>query len=722
MMRAPAWLASIVRMVRLQNAMMVLCAVLVSAYGASMCASIHHAYRQTIDDAAATLESIARSSEVDTNRSIFTIDASLLGVERMLETLLPQTPLDDPAVTALLHQFEDQTLVVSDILILDNKGHLLNKVRWSAKPELDYSTRPFFTAHQPGGEPSLFIGRPRLSEATGVWSVMMSRPLRRQNHLVGVIAGEVPITVFTDFYNSVVANGGVRVKLLLDDGTLVASEPEQNELIGHESPGAAMLLAAAGDGRSGVLGDAPADAGQPDLISFMHVPARPLILVASRSRGAILGQWRSDSASSVIAFVLFAVTAGGLTWLMVRAAERQQQATTRLQAGEERLQRQSDLLQSTLENMDEGLSVFDNGGRLVAWNAKFVELLDLPWEPTTETNLREILATQTERGDFGPVDLTPVDPATEVSRRFERFFRDVPLVRERLTRAGRALQIRRRAMPGGAVVSLYSDITERKAADTKMAQAWAQAELANRSKTDFLANMSHELRTPLNAIIGFSEILSGEHLGQLKNARYLEYAHDIHTSGQHLLSIINDVLDMSKIEAGKLDIVEEEIHVGSLLSASVRMVRERARKQGIELVCKVANPDHVVVGDERAVKQCLLNLMSNAIKFSPAGGTIRIEASTDAEGRSVLTIADEGIGMTAEELERSLQPFGQAHASTTRTYGGTGLGLPITQGLIEAHGGVMSIDSSLGKGTCVTITLPAERTRSAADGRFALRA
>ncbi|HXO00939.1 MAG TPA: ATP-binding protein [Stellaceae bacterium] len=716
-MRAPPWLLGIARMVRLQNAMMVLCAVVVSAYGASMYASIHRAYQQTLDDATATLESIARSSEVGTNRSIFAIDATLLGVERLLETFLPQAPLDDYAVKKLLNQFDDQTLVVRDLLILDNSGHLRNKAGWTADADQDYSNRPFFTVHQSGGLQSLYIGRPRRSASTGSWSVMMSRPLIRHDETVGVIAAEVPITVFTDIYNSIVANSGVSVSLLLDDGTLVASEPHHDELIGHEFPDAPIVLAASGNRRFGVLGNSPADDASPRLVSFAQVAARPMILVASRSRSDILGQWRSDSVGSVVTFILFAVTAGCLTWLMVRAVERQQKAAAGLRAGEERLRRQSNLLQSTLENMGEGLSVFDSGGRLLAWNAKFLELLDLPMEPTTETNLRDILALQSLRGDFGPVD-----PSTEVPDRFARFFRDLPLVRERLTGAGRALQLRRRAMPDGAVVTLYSDITERRAAETKMAQAWAQADLANRAKTDFLANMSHELRTPLNAIIGFSEILSRQHLGRLENPRYLEYAHDIHSSGQHLLSIINDVLDMSKIEAGKLDIHDEEISVRSLLGGALRMVRERAREQRVEIACEVVDPDHVIVGDERALKQCLLNLLSNAIKFSEPGRTITITASIDAVGRSLLTIADQGIGMSDAELERALQPFGQANTSTTRAYGGTGLGLPITQGLVEAHGGTMSITSSPGQGTRVSVILPAERTRSIAPGQIALRA
>jgi signal transduction histidine kinase len=714
-MQRPTWLFGVTRHVRLQNAMIVLCTILVSAYGASMYGSLHRAYNRAVDDATATLESIARSSEVGTNRTIFQIDATLLGVARMVETMLPNTSLDDRKVRQLLSQVNDQTLVLRDMLIVDNQGRLINNAVSTNTPQRNYATQSWFVAHQKDGLPSLFIGRPERSRATGGWSIMMSRPMMRDDMIVGVIAAEVPISVFTDFYSSVVANSSVRINLLADDGTLMASEPHQEEAIGRPFPNVAPLLAAAGKSRTGVV-HSQEEVGTDDLAIFQRIPERPLILTASRSRDDILRQWRSECTASLIAFVLFAVTAGCLTWLMVRALDRQQQAAAEIRAGEERLKRQSDLLQSTLENMGEGLSVFDRHGHLMAWNARFVEMLELPAELSGETTLRDIHRLQSARGDFGPVE-----SEAELEDRFESFFRDVPYIRERLTRKGHTLQIRRRAMPGGAVVSLYSDITERKAAEVKMAQAWGQAELANRAKGDFLANMSHELRTPLNAIIGFSEILSGEHLGPLKNERYLEYAGDIHSSGLHLLSIINDVLDMSKIEAGKLDIHEEEVEVRQLLASSVRMVRERARKQQIDLVCHADDPEHAIFADERAMKQCLLNLLSNAVKFSKTGGRVTVEAKIDTVGQTVLTIADEGIGMTQEEQERALQPFGQAHSSTTRTYGGTGLGLPITQGLVEAHGGTLAIVSHPGKGTSVSITLPADRTRTTA-GQVALRA
>jgi signal transduction histidine kinase len=362
------------------------------------------------------------------------------------------------------------------------------------------------------------------------------------------------------------------------------------------------------------------------------------------------------------------------------------------------------LLQSTLENIGEGLSVFDSRGRLIAWNSRFCELLELPPDLTVGAPLRDILMLQTVRGDFGRDD-----PSVEVAKRLEWFYRDVPTTKERVTPQGRILQIRRRAMPDGSVVSVYSDITDLKASERKLIQARSQAEMANHAKSEFLANMSHELRTPLNAIIGFSEIIAHELFGPLGNEKYLDYMKDIHQSSLHLLSIINDVLDMSKIEAGKLELSKEPLNIRHLIGEVIRMMRERADSRGIGLVTKLSGEEVEIWADERAMKQIFLNLLSNAIKFSRDGGEVCIRVISDEPGLAVVEFEDHGIGMNEEELERALQPFGQAKPSTTRNYGGTGLGLPITKGLIEAHGGKLAIESRAGQGTIARISLPTER-------------
>ncbi len=395
-------------------------------------------------------------------------------------------------------------------------------------------------------------------------------------------------------------------------------------------------------------------------------------------------------------------------WLSARSLGRQQLAAARLLRTKLRLERQNSLLQSTLENIGEGLSVFDGRGRLIAWNSRFCELLDLPADLGTDATLHDILMLQAVRGDFGEGE-----PEGEVARRLDLFYRDVPTIKERITPAGRLLQIRRRAMPNGAVVSVYSDVTDIKASERKLIEARSQAELANRAKGDFLANMSHELRTPLNAIIGFSEVISNELFGPILNEKYLEYITDIHASSLHLLSIINDVLDMSKIEAGKVELAKELVPIQSLIREVMRMVHERAQSRDIELTSQMSEQEVDIWADERSMKQIFLNLLSNAIKFSREGGTVCVRAIADRSDVAVFEIEDHGIGMNEEEQERALQPFGQAQPATTRTYGGTGLGLPITKGLVEAHGGTLTITSRAGVGTTVRIVLPKELKRVA---------
>jgi len=261
--------------------------------------------------------------------------------------------------------------------------------------------------------------------------------------------------------------------------------------------------------------------------------------------------------------------------------------------------------------------------------------------------------------------------------------------------------------PFGVVVSL-ADVTEQRASEEDLRRAKDEAETANRTKSAFLANMSHELRTPLNAIIGFAEIMRDELLGPLGAGHYREYASDIHQSGKHLLDLINDILDLSKVEAGRLELHEEDCDVPELLAASLRLMNERAHASDLRIEQRFPARLPLLHADARSLKQILLNLVSNAIKFTPSGGRIVISAEADADAFR-LTIADSGIGMTADGVKKALEAFGQVDSSLSRRYEGTGLGLPLTRALVELHGGRLEIESALGEGTRVTAVFPGER-------------
>ncbi len=246
------------------------------------------------------------------------------------------------------------------------------------------------------------------------------------------------------------------------------------------------------------------------------------------------------------------------------------------------------------------------------------------------------------------------------------------------------------------------------------------AESANRSKSRFLAVMSHELRTPLNAIIGFSDLIRSQSVGPIFPEKYREYAEDIHVSGQNLLAVINDILDMAKIEDGKMVLFEEPIDLDEQITAAMRFVSERARQGRVSLQREMPAGLPPLYADQRSIRHILLNLMSNAIKFTPAGGRVTVRAARARDGGLDLAVADNGIGMSPEDLAIALTPFGQVANEYTRRHDGTGLGLPLVKSLSELHGAAVHIESTLGVGTSVRIAFPAERVLETTGLRVAV--
>ncbi|MBY0431356.1 MAG: hypothetical protein K2Q10_09170, partial [Rhodospirillales bacterium] len=271
--------------------------------------------------------------------------------------------------------------------------------------------------------------------------------------------------------------------------------------------------------------------------------------------------------------------------------------------------------------------------------------------------------------------------------------------------------------------AMFTDITERRLTEANLELsarqvaeknvllnvALARANEANRAKSEFLANMSHELRTPLNAIIGFSEIMSQEMFGPLGNPQYLEYSQHIQDSGVHLLAVINDILDISKIEAGEVTLEDDDVDLSSLIDETVRLVSQRAERARQILDIRVEQGLPHLRGDARRVKQALLNIISNAVKFTPDGGRIAVDARCAHDGGLLVAVEDTGIGIAKDDIAKALAPFGQVDSRLQRKYEGTGLGLAITKHFVEMHEGVLSLESEVGVGTVVTVHFPPSR-------------
>ena len=389
------------------------------------------------------------------------------------------------------------------------------------------------------------------------------------------------------------------------------------------------------------------------------------------------------------------------------------------------LAHQTEVFSTLIDNLPLGVGLVDREFRWMAFNRAFLELFDLaPGSIEVGDPFEKFIRINAERGEYGPVDVE-----AEIRRRMTIAKRPESFQFERTRPGGRTIDTRRVPLSGGGFVTTYIDVSaarrreddlrdirarlERQAAELDAARISAEharesAAAANAAKSRFLANMSHELRTPLNAILGFSEIMSKRLLGPL-HGPYQTYAQDIHVSGQYLLRLISDLLDLSKIEVGQMDLREEMVDLPDLANECMRLLLDKAQASEVTMETRLPEKFPLVFADRLRLKQALLNLLSNAVKFTPPGGRVDVTGRLLPDGGAVVTVADTGIGMRAADIALALEPFRQIDNALTRRTEGTGLGLPLAKTLIEMHGGSLQIRSEPGRGTQVDLRLPEDR-------------
>ncbi|MEA2778087.1 MAG: hypothetical protein QOF90_3493 [Acetobacteraceae bacterium] len=375
-----------------------------------------------------------------------------------------------------------------------------------------------------------------------------------------------------------------------------------------------------------------------------------------------------------------------------------------LMQAEAELRRRAADMTTMLSNIRHGVMLWGPDKRLIASNPVAAELLDLPADLLLPGQKEaDVIGFLVDHGHFG------WDGARkDAARRLLELDRSVPFGREMITLSGRVIDAQSNPTPGGGWISTFTDVTRIQEARTELRQAKELAEGANLAKSRFLATMSHELRTPLNAIIGFSDALAREK-GDVPEALVADYSGQINVAGKQLLSLINIVLDVARIESGRLEPNGEIVDIGKAIRAAVR--RTDSAAQAGEISLRVNIPDDLpkLRADEHRIVQALLQLLSNAVKFTEAGGTVEIEAGWTADRDLFVSVADNGIGIPEADLERVFEPFTQVDGSLSRRYAGAGLGLFTARAIVSAHGGQLRLASRPGEGTTARVILPRSR-------------
>lgn len=546
------------------------------------------------------------------------------------------------------------------------------------------------------GESRAFVGPYR--EADGGWRAAMIRPLANGSAMAVAV---LDLDRFARLY-ATQDIGPLSIILFYGENGVVLSHSRSGMRALDENRAffsSVLPRLPAGENARTLSGLDPTE-GRERIGTVRRVAGWPLYVYVRIRTEDVLAGWYDDRWKRILETAAVSVVVLLLAWLALRQLGRLETTTQALRASERRSQA---LFDSSFQIM--GLLAPD--GRVLALNRPACALAGLPAEALVGHSAWEFRG-WARTDELAAAFRQSIEKAA--SGRFVRYETDV--VADGLTRV-MDVTIKPVYDDAGVVTVLVveaRDITERVEAAERLATALDQAEAANRAKSAFLATMSHELRTPLNAIIGFSDIMLHELFGPLGSPRYRDYARHVQNSGRHLLDLINDVLDMSKLEAGRYTLDESWMEAAEAIETCRALAAVPADVGGVTLAVECPPDLPNLLADERALRQVLLNLLSNAVKFTPRGGRVTVSAVREGDGRIAITVRDTGIGIAADALARILEPFQQADSSISGRFGGTGLGLSICRDLMALHGGSLSIDSEPGRGTAATIRFPADRT------------
>jgi signal transduction histidine kinase len=662
-------------------------------------------YKNEIERVKSANASIAHTLEEQTARSVQSINLVLSGIADFFKLRTDFERPGSDTIYALLRRRLSSAPELSSIIVLDRHGQLTYHTDAPNVGAVDLSDRDYFIAQRDDPAPTLKISKPFFGRINNRWYIGMTRRVEDDDgNFAGVVVGVVAPEFFSERFGPVRPPGGA-IELFLHDGTYLARAPHFSNLVGQSAEHSDLFQDYVSSRRIGDYEAQDRDGSNRRLVSFRVFADQPLVIQVSASLEEVEAHWQRSLAQHGGIALAIGLGFAMIAFVLIRQVSRRMESEAEVADLSREIAAKSGQLEAALVNMSQGLCMYDAQQRLILCNRRYLELFSLSAELVRPgITLPQLMAISVHRGNY----------RTEDAERFtaERLAvatsREECVLHHRLV-TGRVIEILHRPLPDGGSVVTFTDITDHEKVTADLRAAKEQAELANRTKSEFLANMSHELRTPLNAIIGFSQIMTQQMFGPLGSPRYREYAGDVLNSSQHLLQIINDILDMAKIEAGRVELNEAAIEINALFDGCLRLVRERAEGGGIALRRELADDMPFLHGDERLIKQILLNLLSNAVKFTPRGGHVTVAARVEADGGCALQVIDTGIGIAEENIPKVLQPFGQVDASYARTHGGTGLGLSIVRALVDLHGGRFTLESTLGQGTTATVRFDGSR-------------